>query len=102
MTTIADGHALVIRRQSGRRAKRDEGTAAHEVAHGRLGAEVTPAENDGEEAQPPGMSSSKLEGHGDGLVLGEEVLLRQVGVASDLDLQRRMREQVSHPLRVPS
>ena len=65
-------------RTSSRRAERHEGAACDELPHGCLGAEVAPAEDRREEAQPPGMSPSELEGDGDGLVLGEEVLLRHV------------------------
>jgi hypothetical protein len=40
------------------------------------------------------MAPSELDADGDGLVLGQEVLLRHVSLASDLDLERRVCAQV--------
>jgi hypothetical protein len=48
------------------------------------------------------MAPSELGADGDGLVLGQEVLLRQVSLASDLDLERRVCAQVPYPLGVRS
>jgi hypothetical protein len=43
------------------------------------------------------MPPPKLDADGDGLVLGEELLLGRIPFASDLDLKRRMRAQVPDP-----
>jgi hypothetical protein len=50
-------------------AEQDERSAADELADGGFRAEVTPAEDRGEEPQPPGMPVSKRGRDRDGLVI---------------------------------
>ena len=63
----------------GRRAhrpQRDEWPLADELPDRRVRAQVVPAEDQRFHAQPPWMSPSVLDRHGEGLMLGQEALLR--------------------------
>jgi hypothetical protein len=74
--------------------------AADEAPHGRLGAEIAPAEDQGGEAYSPAMLALELDHHGDALVLGEEALFGCVRLSSDLDLQCRVGADVADPVGV--
>lgn len=75
-------------------AERHERSAADQLPHGLVRAEVAPAENRRQQAQPVWVAASKLARDGDRLGLGEKVLLRHVSLASDLDLKRTMCAQI--------
>src|SRR5581483_9221445 len=76
------------------------GAAANELAHGLFASEITPAEDGRDEAKSSWMAPLEIERDRDGLVLGEKPLLGYEPFASDLDLERRIRTQVPHPLGV--
>ena len=86
--------------RTGRRPESYERPTADEVPHGRIGVEVIPAQDPCEEAQPPRVSASELDCHGEALVVREETLLRCERLPPDLDLNCRMGSNVPNPVGV--
>ena len=84
VATVDDIHRRLADKPAGapvmltvlRGTERHERSIVREVSHGSVGAEVTPPQDRGDDARPPGMSASKFDDDSEALVIGEETLLR--------------------------
>ena len=62
--------------RAGRRAERDERVGRDEAADRCVVTEVSPAEDRADQAQPPRVLTAELDGDVEGLLIGEEPVLR--------------------------
>jgi hypothetical protein len=71
---------------------------ADEAADRGVVTEVAPAEDRAEQAQPPRVLAPELDRDAEGLVVGEEPVLRGKRLASEPDLGRRSGAEVADPV----
>jgi transposase len=86
--------------RSRRRLEGDERPSVDELSHRSVRAEIVPAQDLREEAQPPRMPASELDRHCEALVSREEALLRGERLPPDLNMQRRPDANVANPVGV--